>query len=109
MGSLSLWRSVARHKEMEDARQQLSKRPEGTENPLECIVESSLNRAIGLPIMKNLQKEQMNDNLESQALIDDIGEVSTICSSEDEADALEPLLWVSELRFGGARSQFTLT
>lgn len=45
----------------------------------------------------------------SPAPMDDISEAST-CPSEDEAHALEPLLWVSELSFEGPSArQFTLT
>jgi len=41
---------------------------------------------------------------------DTISEASTTCTVEDEAHALQPLLWVSELSFSGAKAdEFALT
>jgi hypothetical protein len=46
----------------------------------------------------------------SSAAMDDISEISTTCSSEDQSQELEPLLWVSQLRLEAASTrQFALT
>jgi hypothetical protein len=83
--SLFLWKGLAKQKKMEETQEALS---------MKKLAEWDLPRWAGPPPSVN-----------------DFSETSTACSSEDEAQALEPLLWVSEPRFEGpsTRLQFALT
>lgn len=83
-GSLSLWRTLAKQNQIEEARQRHADRERGNIN------ETHLTQAMGL------SKEQKKVQ---EAPRDDVSEGSTACSSEDGATELEPLLWVSALRF----------
>lgn len=85
-GSLFLWRSLARQKQVAGAKQRASK----------CCLDVGHT---------DLTKGQA-----PPASTDDCSETSTTCSSQEEVRALQPLLWVSEGRFEGSTTrQFTLT
>lgn len=86
--SLSLWRTLAKEKKLEEARQQLSEKERHT------VKETTLSRAMGLPLVEERR------NKAQAAPRDDVSTGSTTCSSDDDKeDQHETLLWVSAPRF----------
>jgi len=93
--SLSLWRTVAQEKKIEEARAAQQRHSEKER----FTKETTLSRALGLSLAK------------AQAVaMDDVSEDSTTCFSNDKENQLEPLLWVSAPRFhGDTTRQFDVT
>jgi len=96
--SLSLWRTLAKEKKLEECRQRLSEKQHGN------IKETTLSRAMGLPHVKEWQTKAQGSS------VDDVSQTSTNCSSDDVVNQRKALLWVSEPRFeGDTTRQFALT
>eukprot|EP00746_Dinoflagellata_sp_MGD_P156076 gnl/MRDRNA2_/MRDRNA2_85689_c0_seq1.p1 gnl/MRDRNA2_/MRDRNA2_85689_c0~~gnl/MRDRNA2_/MRDRNA2_85689_c0_seq1.p1 ORF type:complete len:400 (-),score=93.99 gnl/MRDRNA2_/MRDRNA2_85689_c0_seq1:178-1377(-) len=101
--SLSLWRTVAKAKKLEEAREEARQRL--SEKERTTIKETTLSRAMGLQHVKEQQ------NKTQAAPRDDVRTGSTTWSSDDDKDNQhETLLWVSAPTFAADTTrQFTMT
>jgi len=101
--SLALWRTLAKEKKLEEARQHARQRL--SEKEQHTVKETTLSRAIGLPLVKEQQTKAQ------AASGNDVSMGSTTCSSDDDKENQhETLLWVSAPRYeGDTTRQFAVT